>query len=657
MTLASLPRFVELIDRASPFLIDTALKSVVILMIAAIAALIVRRLAAATRHFIWLVGFAGILLLPIASASLPGWHALPRLAAGREPVPTNSVANAPSAPALQETSSTHLPEQTVVAAPTLPDAPISLSIPQASVPARIPAKTPVFAREAAPRAPLPWSFWFSAFWLVGLLIVLTPIVIGHVSLWMLQRQCVRLSSDSWQKLMKQLRQELGIKRTVDLMSHPGRTMPMTWGLFRARLLLPESANEWPVEKGQSVLLHELGHVHRGDCATQLVAQLGCALYWFNPLVWVAWRRMQIERECACDDLVLSRGTKASSYATDLLHIAAIAPPIRFVGAAVAMARPSTLEERLVMILDSKRNRGQLTTRQGAIVAMLLLAALIPVAVLKAQNPATEQPATSPPATPSAAQQQEPSPAGLSAEDRIRILREQSGRAAPAPLPTSAPTNFPSAGGRGAGGRGMFNPTTPLVLGEGPTCTFDVTIYDVRISPEQIGRLDLSSLNRASATPADFEKTLAELGATKPLYRADQSVRLSGDRISIGTQTPYITASTTNRSGAVMNSVNYASVGAVLSLVGKSTSDGNLELDLNIQVSSLSESGTLISPEVPAKVFRSSVLLHKGVVTPRQPFVVLNVDAAQPGTDGKAVAHVARVIVGTPQSPGAPARSN
>src|SRR4029077_13029222 len=111
------------------------------------------------------------------------------------------------------------------------------------------------------------------------------------------------------------------------------TMPMTWGLWRTRLLLPEQSNSWPTEQRRAVLLHELSHVRRCDCLTQFLAQIGCALYWFNPLVWIAWRRMQVERERACDDLVLNAGAKASSYAQHLLRSASSMATQRFIGAA------------------------------------------------------------------------------------------------------------------------------------------------------------------------------------------------------------------------------------------------------------------------------------------------------------------------------------
>ena len=103
--------------------------------------------------------------------------------------------------------------------------------------------------------------------------------------------------------------QLGIRRQVELLSSPRRAMPMTWGLWRTCLLLPEEAIAWDAAALCAVLLHELAHAKRRDCLTQLAAQVACALYWFNPLVWLAWRQMLTEREGACDDLVLRHGQR------------------------------------------------------------------------------------------------------------------------------------------------------------------------------------------------------------------------------------------------------------------------------------------------------------------------------------------------------------
>jgi len=54
------------------------------------------------------------------------------------------------------------------------------------------------------------------------------------------------------------------------------------------------------------ILHELAHVRRSDWLTQAAARAIAACYWFDPLVWIAWRRFALEAERAWDDAVVQR---------------------------------------------------------------------------------------------------------------------------------------------------------------------------------------------------------------------------------------------------------------------------------------------------------------------------------------------------------------
>jgi hypothetical protein len=159
-------------------------------------------------------------------------------------------------------------------------------------------------------------------------------------------------------------------------------MPMTWGLFKPTLLVPSSASAWPDWQRRNVLLHELSHVERHDCLTQLVAQAACSLYWFNPLAWVAAYRMRVERELACDDRVIAAGAKASDYATNLLDVArSLRAPSFTSQSAIAMARPSQLSGRLLAVLDTGRNRRSVTRKIAFGAAVAAIAASLPLAAL------------------------------------------------------------------------------------------------------------------------------------------------------------------------------------------------------------------------------------------------------------------------------------
>ena len=161
---------------------------------------------------------------------------------------------------------------------------------------------------------------------------------------------------------------------------------MMWGVFPPIILLPQDSIVWTEERLEVVLLHELAHIQRNDFLTSLIARLACALHWFNPLAWMAARQIGREQEKACDDLVLRAGAAPENYAEEVLQFATGRPiPCLGLSGAVAMARPSSLESRLLAILDSTRNRASLTRQGNWIAAILVALTVAPIAMLRAAN--------------------------------------------------------------------------------------------------------------------------------------------------------------------------------------------------------------------------------------------------------------------------------
>ena len=200
-------------------------------------------------------------------------------------------------------------------------------------------------------------------------------------LWMSRRTPV-VTDAPWLAQAQTLAHGLGLSR-VRFLRTGASTMPMAWGIFRSSVLMPADADTWPAHRLRVVLLHELAHVKRRDCLTHLVAQIACAAYWFNPLAWMAARRLRTERERACDDLVLASGTRGSDYADQLLDIARVMRAGRFpavlAGASLAMAQRSQLEGRLMAILDPSVPRRGLTRARALAAAVVFALLIVPVA--------------------------------------------------------------------------------------------------------------------------------------------------------------------------------------------------------------------------------------------------------------------------------------
>ena len=123
------------------------------------------------------------------------------------------------------------------------------------------------------------------------------------------------------------------------------------------MLLPAGAAGWTHDRIRIVLAHELAHATRADWAVQALAELLRAIYWFNPLFWLASRRLRRESELACDDAVLGAGVEPPEYASQLVAIARELSAERpaWVPAA-AIVGPSHFERRITAMLNARLNR-------------------------------------------------------------------------------------------------------------------------------------------------------------------------------------------------------------------------------------------------------------------------------------------------------------
>ena len=336
---------------AGPALQTAALllaKSTLLLGMAALGALALRRASAASRHLLWSLALGALLALPALTLAVPAWKpallaVVPASAAEAAP-----IAEAASAGPVRFASNGD-------AAPTV--------------------------RTTSDDASSPLIGVLLAVWAVGAAVVLARLALGLWGTRRLARGAREMDDAAWAALAARLGEAAGVRRPVRLLLSPRAAMPMTWGTLRPVVLLPAEAVEWSEERRRVVLLHELAHVARRDCLTQALATVCCALWWPHPGAWWAARRLRQEREQACDDRVLAAGARASAYAGHLLDVARAFRAPALSGAALAMARPTQLEGRVLAVLDAERSRREVSVRAGAVCAAAALLALLPLAAV------------------------------------------------------------------------------------------------------------------------------------------------------------------------------------------------------------------------------------------------------------------------------------
>src|SRR5215468_3735401 len=329
-------------------------KATIILVIGLTVVMLSRRARASVRHLLLAATLTAVLVLPLIVL------AAPEVTIGVSASQTGeSIDLRPAAPSVILT------------------APIGASFPSR-------------ATESAPWALPSWLTIIRTVWLAGALLLLARLAVDLRRLYRTRREGL-LWMES-RDLMQWLAGECGVRRKVEVLLHDGVPGPLTCGIWRPAILLPDEACEWNEVDLRRALVHELEHVRRGDWAIQLAARATCVLYWFHPLVWVAFRRLSLEAERAADDAVV-RTAEHTEYAEQLVLLARRLSKAR-TQPALCMANRSDLSARVSALLDGSQRRGRAGWRPTAIafgVAGLVALTLAPV---RAVTQSTKQTAAS-----------------------------------------------------------------------------------------------------------------------------------------------------------------------------------------------------------------------------------------------------------------------
>jgi len=363
---------------SAPWLLSIVVKGTILLLITTVATQLMRNRPAALRHFLHTAAMAALLLLPLAAMLLPSL----RLAV--LPPTTTSVPSSPEpkiyVPTLQAPMSQHSGTEPVTknVVPHFKATPQSIeSAPSAKV-------TSAITRRVTSFSGLNWDGLIVTFWIFGSAVVLLRMMWFSVTLQQLVKRSMPVDAITLGSRLRWLCRDLGIRREVVLLASEELDVPIAVGMFSPKIILSPQSGEWTETRRRAVLCHELAHVKRLDAFTQLLAEVASALYWFHPLVWFTAWAMRAERERACDDYVLAFGTAASDYAHELVEIVSTLRRPQ-PAAALAMARRSQLEGRVLALLNPRVTHGALPRGLAASVGLAFFAIALPLATAKLQE--------------------------------------------------------------------------------------------------------------------------------------------------------------------------------------------------------------------------------------------------------------------------------
>lgn len=306
-------------------LLGLAWKSVVVAALTLGLLRLARSRSSGERSMIAHAGLMALLALPAAMLLLPQWAPLPAAWSVAAPAPAVQIAKTGGA---------------------------------AIDPASATASVPV-AAESAGSAPVILSSWSDLapfLYLVPLALLCGVMAVAVVRLFAMRGRAEILVERSWLSALAEAQRRMGFKHGTALLVSNELRSPISWGVLRPTIVLSPKAVAAAGE-AEAIIAHELAHVARLDWAKLLGARVACAVFWFNPLVWMLARESHQLREEAADDAVLMADIDGPDYATLLVGAARHDNQGALLAAHGVAPGKDSLKRRITRVLDGSLRRG------------------------------------------------------------------------------------------------------------------------------------------------------------------------------------------------------------------------------------------------------------------------------------------------------------
>ena len=142
-------------------------------------------------------------------------------------------------------------------------------------------------------------------WIVGMLAMMILVIKSSLRLRTIKRSALPLQNPEVRRLYNKCLNEMKITRNIPVYSTAFLKSPIIVGFLKPCIYLPiHLISDYHESDMRYMLLHELQHYRHKDAIANYLMNFAGVLYWFNPFVWFALRKMRNDREVACDTSVL-----------------------------------------------------------------------------------------------------------------------------------------------------------------------------------------------------------------------------------------------------------------------------------------------------------------------------------------------------------------
>lgn len=228
----------------------------------------------------------------------------------------------------------------------------------------------------------------AALYTAGLLFQLVSLTMGYNRLIRLKKAAKQAVPMEWQQVFEQMLTQLKISRKVGFYLSEQINVPLVIGYLKPVVLFPiRLTTQLDTQQVEAILIHELSHIRRNDYLLNLIKSGIETMLFFNPFIWLSGKLINMEREHACDDLVLAKTGTPVAYAHTLLKLEILKANGKPNLSMAATGQGQHLYHRIKRITDMKTN--YMNAKQQFFAITLGIATIISVAWISPEKTKTK----------------------------------------------------------------------------------------------------------------------------------------------------------------------------------------------------------------------------------------------------------------------------
>jgi beta-lactamase regulating signal transducer with metallopeptidase domain len=202
-----------------------------------------------------------------------------------------------------------------------------------------------------------YKYNLSIFWLIGVTLLASYILLSYILFNLKINSRGNNSTADLHPILEKCKKKLRVNRKVKIIYSNDITSPCILGIIKPQILIPSFlSKELDSKDLEYILLHELSHLKKNDLILTWIMTSLQVIYWFNPIIWLAFTKARKDCELSCDSFVLGKLSKTSykEYGETLIKIAASYTDYKWTPGVTSIVSKGEIKRRIIMITKFKK---------------------------------------------------------------------------------------------------------------------------------------------------------------------------------------------------------------------------------------------------------------------------------------------------------------